>query len=238
MAPDEGTPDEGLVEPVAPDSATPPELAPVESVSKADLSELRDEFKGWIDNSTERTKQSQRDAIKARVPQLVRDTIKEEFEAIEKYAPKEKQKELQIEAMMNHLTSEDSEPEEKPASSRPDESTVEREVRGVLEQHGLSGSEPELKQYMAGAQEQSMFEMLTGLDKVAVEVAEKRKATPAGILPSGSSPPPTPDLDLKFKEEMWAARGQGNAVGKAIKEKYRELGVEVDLIGFGPGANP
>ncbi len=238
MAPEEGTLDEGLVEPVAPDSVTPTEPAPVDLVSKADLSVLREDLKGWIQEGTERTKQSQRDAIKARVPEVVRETLAAEIEAIKKYAPDEKQKELQFEALVTHLTSEDSKPEEKPASSSPDESTVEREVRGVVEKHGLSGSEPELKQYMTEAKGQSLFDMLTGLEKVAVEVAEKRKASPAGILPSGSSPPPKPDVIQKYKEEMWAARGQGNAVGKAIKEKYRELGVEVDLIGFGPDSNP
>ena len=239
MASEEGTPDEGLVEPVAPDSATPPEPAPVEPVSKADLSALKDEIKGWIDNGTERTKQSQRDAIKARVPEVVRETLASELEAIKKYAPDEKQKDLQFDALMTHLTSEDSEPEEKPASPRPDESTVEREVRGVVEKHGLSGSEPELKQYMAGAKEQSMFEMLTGLDKVAVEVAEKRKATPAGILPGGGSSPPKPDLSEKYIQEISDLRVDRTLKAhekkqrlKEIKKKYKELDVPVDQIAF------
>ncbi len=237
MASEEETQGEVQEEPVAPVSATPVEPASQDTVSKADLSELKDEIQGWIANGTERTKQSQRDAIKARVPEVVRQTLKEDFAAIEKYAPEEKQKDLQIEAVLSHLTQEPSETKE-PASPRPDETFVEREVREVVEKHGLSGSEPELKQYMAGAKEQSMFEMLTGLDKVAVDVAEKRKASPAGILPSGSSPPAKPDLDQKYIEEMWAAKGQGMAAGRTIKEKYRALGVAVDKIGFGPDANP
>ncbi len=239
MAPDEGTPDEGLVELVSPDSETPPGPAPVETVSKADLSELREELKSWIQEGTERTKQSQRDAIKARVPEVVRETLAGEFEAIKKYAPDEKQKDLKLEALMSHLTSEDSEPEEQPASSSPDEPFVEREVRGVVEKHGLSGSEPELKQYMTEAKGQSLFDMLTGLDKVAVEVAEKRKASPSGILPGGGSSPPKPDLTEKYTQEISELRVDRTLQAhekrerlKEIKKKYKELDVPVDSIGF------
>ena len=239
MASEKETQDVAPEEPVSPDSETPTEAAPVEAVSKADLSELRDELKGWIQEGTERTKQSQRDAIKARVPEVVRETLAAELEAIKKYAPDEKQKELQFEALMTHLTSEDSEPDEKPASSSPDESFVEREVRGVVEKHGLSGSEPELKQYMTDAKGQSLFDMLTGLDKVAVEVAEKRKATPAGILPGGSSPPAKPDLTEKYIKEISDLRvdrtmkaHEKKARMKEIKKKYKELDVPVDSIAF------
>ncbi len=241
MASEEGTQDEGLVKPVAPVSATPPEPAPVETVSKADLSELRDELKGWIDNGTERTKQSQRDAIKARVKQVVGEELGDTFATIDRFSELFDKgvdpKQLKVDALLEHLANEPSETGE-PAPSRPDETFVEREVRGVVEKHGLSGSEPELKQYMTEAKGQSLYNMLSGLEKVAVEVAEKRKATPAGILPSGSSPPAKPDLDQKFIEEMWAAKGQGMAAGRVIKEKYRALGVKVDQIGFGPDANP
>jgi hypothetical protein len=239
MAPDEGTQDEVQEELVSEVTETPVEPASQEFVSKADLSELQDQIQGWIKNGTERTKQSQRDAIKARVPQLVRDTIKEEFQAIEKYAPEEKRKELQIEAMMDHLTAEPSEPEETPAPSRPDESFVEREVRGVVEKHGLTGSEPELKQYMTGAKGQSLYEMLSGLDKVAVEVAEKRKPSASGILPGTGSTPAKPDLNEKYIQEMSDLRVDRTMQAhlkrqrtKEIKKKYRELGVPVDQIGF------
>jgi hypothetical protein len=242
MAPDEGTPDEGLEEqqePVAPVSATPPEPASQDFVSKADLSELKDEIQGWIRNGTERTKQSQRDAIKARVPQMVRETLAQELAAIEKYAPSEKQKQLQIDALLSHLTTEPSEPEEQPAPSRPDETFVEKEIRGVLNAHGLTGNEPELKKYMSDAKGQDLYPMLKGLENLSVELAEKRKATPAGILPGTGSTPAKPDLQEKYIQEISDLRVDRTMQVhtkrerlKEIKKKYKELGVPVDQIGF------
>jgi hypothetical protein len=46
----------------------------------------------------------------------------------------------------------------------------------------------------------------------------------------GAPSAPTPGLEERYKKEMQAAKGKGNNVGREIREKYRQQGVDVDYI--------
>lgn len=84
-----------------------------------------------------------------------------------------------------------------------------------------------------------VFQNQEALNKYVVReiarTASQPKPNPGTVPgPSGSTPPPpnVQELADKYQQEMLAARGKGYAVGDAIKQKYREMGVPVDDILF------
>jgi hypothetical protein len=64
--------------------------------------------------------------------------------------------------------------------------------------------------------------------------AKKKRGAPASAggmaIPKGGKG--NPDLEKQYKKEILAARGQGGSVGRDIRRKYREQGVDVDRVVF------
>jgi len=68
--------------------------------------------------------------------------------------------------------------------------------------------------------------------RTSTETPAEQSATPQRTPTNlGGSGAPTPKAtEEDYKKEMYAARGQGPRKGREIKDKYRKLGVEVDVI--------
>lgn len=110
-------------------------------------------------------------------------------------------------------------------------------VLSMMEREGivLYENDPEMSIVKFDAQDEAEF--LSSVKK-AIEAKKDRgnkkkpvgnpAAVPAITARGGASG----DLVEQYKKEMIAARGQGYLVGRAIKEKYRKLGLPVDDIGF------
>ena len=71
----------------------------------------------------------------------------------------------------------------------------------------------------------------TKRQRTSTEPKEEEGATPPRTPTNlGGSGAPTPKATVDdYKKEMYAARGQGAVKGREIKDKYRKLGVEVDV---------
>ena len=108
-------------------------------------------------------------------------------------------------------------------------------IQGLFDRYGtaLEEHDPEVKLVNRDAADEAEY-LASVKEAILAKKArlEKRRSSPAaapGMTARGGN---TADLTEKYKQEMLAARGQGYLVGKAIREKYRKLGVPVDQIGF------
>lgn len=120
------------------------------------------------------------------------------------------------------------------------EKRMTRYVRRLLSSAGISFKDPEYAAIVAkhsrGAlDEEAFYDDVDVLVEKAHAKTGKQEGVSASavVMEGGNIAPPTGDLTEKYKSEMLAARGRGMDVGREIKRKYRQLGVDVDAVEFG-----
>ena len=179
---------------------------------------------------TEILKQSQRDAIKDRVEGSVERALK--AQGLSTTAP----------------ASDDSTSEPKPTtkSDEADEATqasdaIAGEMTKILEEAGLKGDEPELKEWMKENEGKPWYESGKSFFDTAQSLKGKADSAPIG---GGEGGPAVPDdLTKKYvadRREIYARMSKGeisHTVAKteadAVKAEAAKAGVLVDQIGFG-----
>jgi len=104
-------------------------------------------------------------------------------------------------------------------------------VTAILEKSNLSPTDPAVSSFLQGVEANDVPTVLAEVARFAVEQANKPRAGVADVpsQPVGSAP--VVDLQQSYTDEMLAARGNRTLLN-AIKEKYREAGLDVDRIGF------
>lgn len=184
---------------------------------------------------TERLKQSQRDAIKDRVGSTVAASLKEY--GISTGAPA--------------IPDSTSEPEPTDISApKADEATqasdvIAGEMTKILEDAGLTGSEPEVKEWLAENKDKPWFQSGQSFFDVAESIKARSDAAPIGGGEGG--PSAKDDLVAKYvadRREIYNRMSKGEIShvqardeGNAVKSAAKEAGVPVDSIGFGsPGS--
>jgi len=193
--------------------------------------------KAEFDSFLERTKQSQRDVITDRVTKAVKAELAQFSEVVdalsaggvlkEGVSPDQLKRDQAVNKLVDLMTQSDEPKKPEPeAGSDP----LESEAAKLLERHGLSGKEPEIAEYVKQSAGKGMYEFLRGLDEIGGQVSARKKPSAAGIVPESGSPPQKPDLEAEYRKEMLAARGKGMSVGREIKAKYRQRGLNVDGV--------
>ena len=117
------------------------------------------------------------------------------------------------------------------ASGKEPNQAYEEAVR-LIKDAGLD-NDPMVREVLGGTYNDPS-EMLSA---VAKKIIEKNHQPPSGVTAAqpnfAAAPPPSVNqYTQEYKKEMMGARGKGYAVGDAIKQKYRELGVDVDHTSF------
>ena len=184
---------------------------------------------------TERLKQSQRDAIKDRVGSTVADALKEYGISTEAPAIPDSTSEPE--------PTDISAPKADEASQASD--VIAGEMTKILEDAGLNGDEPEIKEWLAENKDKPWFQSGQSLFEVAQTLKGRADAAPIGGGEGGPSAPD--DLVAKYvadRREIYTRMTKGEIShvqardeGNAVKSAAKEAGVPVDQIGFGsPGS--
>ena len=204
-----------------------------EAVENA-VSKTVESFKPLLDEAskkqTEILKQSQRDAIKDRVDGSVERALA--AQGISTEAPSS--------------SSSTSEPEPTTKSDKADEATqasdaIAGEMTKILEEAGLKGDEPELKEWMEKNEGKPWYESGASFFETAQSLKGRAESAPIG---GGEGGPTVPDdLTAAYvadRQEIYARMSKGEithyqakAEADEVKAKAAEAGVPVDQIGFG-----
>jgi hypothetical protein len=111
----------------------------------------------------------------------------------------------------------------------------------ILSDAKIEGSDPRFVEFMKQKftshddMNEKLFEIAEGWSFADEIKPQPSASTVAQIVPSI----PSADVDVteKYKEDMYAARGNAR-LGKQIKESAKKAGVDVDNIGFGDRVTP
>ena len=204
-----------------------------EAVESA-VSKTVDSFKPLLAEATTRQteilKQSQRDAIKDRVDGSVARAL--EAQGISTEAPSS--------------ASSTSEPEPTAKSDNADEATqasdaIAGEMTKILEEAGLKGDEPELKEWMEKNEGKPWYESGKSFFDTAQSIKGRTDSAPIGGGEGGATVPD--DLTAAYvadRQAIYARMSKGEIThyqakseADAVKAKAAEAGVPVDQIGFG-----
>jgi hypothetical protein len=122
-----------------------------------------------------------------------------------------------------------------PGRTAQEEPDIERKTAEFLndlkDESGVELTDEELTQIWGGKRYTNWDDAFRDVRKAAFKKAKGEKIMPAAVVAEGGkTTAPGGDLTEKYKSEMLAARGKGHAAGRAIKEKYRALGVDVDRV--------
>ena len=191
-------------------------------------------FKPVLDEAskkqTEILKQSQRDAIKDRVDGSVERALA--AQGISTEAPSS--------------GSSTSEPEPTAKSDKADEATqasdaIAGEMTKILEDAGLKGDEPEMKEWMDKNKGKPWYESGTSFFETAQSIKGRADSAPIGGGEGGATVPD--DLTAAYvadRQAIYARMSKGEithyqakAEADAVKAKAAEEGVPVEQIGFG-----
>jgi hypothetical protein len=239
------TPQEAVSEEkAAPASAAPQEQPSPDYVSKADLKAFGTAL---VEEIVPRLKQSQKDTIRDRVASEVGDATSE-FDAVvaalAPYLPENFDvSDIKRQQFIDKLMAQPSSPPEpepdapsqaaapEPASPPPGRET---EIAQILEEHGLSGNEPELTEYAEANQGKPWYLVGQGFVDLAKNIAARSAGDSAGVaVPQGQVS--NPDLAAEFRKELSEAKEKGrygmNTL-RALKAKYADLGLsdeEMDI---------
>lgn len=233
----------------APASA-PPEQAPSqETISKADVETL---LAGVEERLAKRLKQSAGDRIRQTVTSEVKDALAGFDEAAKALAPllREDATPEQIEALkerrflrsLMETPSPDPEPEPQtpPQAAAPEQPSsptgLEAEIQQILQGHNLSGSEPELRQYLQERKGRPWYEVGAGFAELAGQVAARAGGTAAGVAaPPGQAP--KRDLAAEFRSEvgeLLKLPHRNPRLLRTLEAKYRALGLSDEDMQVGP----
>jgi len=210
-----------------------------EYVSKAEMSALEKRILDAIEGSSERTKQSQRDAIKDRVEGVEERLLKRLEPVLAKAGVnveserKEAVKDILVERFLAN-SSEDSglpqAPGSKSLASDPAVSPESLLISKLLEDGGLSKDQPEIKKWLSSLQAGKSFGAITReLTGLIDEIGARKEpsgdiAVDAGLSPSHKSK--LDELIQGYRKEALAARGKGMPELRKIQDKYRQLGLK------------
>ncbi len=183
-----------------------------------------------IEEQGKRTRQSQRDAVKDHVGNALEEATKG----------------LGISTGAPAQPDSTSEPEPTAKSDKADEATqasdvIAGEMTKILEDAGLKGDEPEVKEWLAENKDKPWFQSGQSFFEVAESIKARANEAPIG---GGDGSPVAPDnlaekyvADLREingrKNKGEISRTQAKEEHEAVKSAAREAGVPVDQIGFG-----
>ena len=234
--------DETPQEATSGEQAEPASEAPTEQplpdyVSKADLKAFGTAL---VEEIVPRLKQSQKDTIRDRVASEVGDRTSE-LDAVvaalapylpEDFDPSDVRRQQFIDKLMAQPSSTpEPEPEAPPQAAAPEPASSppgrETEIEQILEEHGLSGTEPELTEYAEANTGKPWYLVGQGFVDLAKNIQARTAGNSAGVaVPQGQVA--STDLEVAFRKELADARetGQyGMNTLRTIKTKYAELGL-------------
>lgn len=107
--------------------------------------------------------------------------------------------------------------------------TRESEIADILEKYKLSGEEEELTKFAEENQGEPWFKVGPGFNELAESLSEVDLTPPP-------EPVEVPDLAKEYAAEFVEAAKRSRNEAQNVRSKYRELGVNVDLIHFGEPA--
>lgn len=215
-----------------------------EPVTKKDLANFKQDVQSLLEDGLQRNRQSQKDTIEDRVAKSVDSAYTQMLESI---APegtdlKDLRRKAWIDSQLENgdLPDENDVPDGSPQAPSGEggtsKSLVQREIEAILQEHGLSGDEPELQEYVQQNQGTPWYQAGPGFAELAESIAS-RDSSPANIMGTGSGQsPPSPDLEQAYIKEVAALRGEGRGFQdrmqklRQVKEKYRKQNLDVDQI--------
>lgn len=217
----------GAVGQESPASDSQQEAPSQEYVTKADLEEIVGRIKqSQGDILTDRV-EKEGVSLEARILDRVKPHLKDvDFDKIQEQAELDEIRDRTFRPGEGVAES----PQAEATSQASESSPLDEEIDRILETHGVERDDPQIKEYLGG-KEGTLTELLVGLDDTAAKVKASQPGASTVMSPGGK--PATPDLIQDYVNEMAANRGRGASVRRDIKNKYRNLGVEVDKIGFG-----
>ena len=122
--------------------------------------------------------------------------------------------------------------ESPPAPTGP--SLIQQEIAAILTEHGLTGEEPELREYVAAHKGTRWYEAGPGFADLARKIAARKRGTPGGVMLGKVGRPSTSGLEAEYLSEVKEMRKQrkyGLNLLRDLKDKYRAAGLEnVDEI--------
>ena len=205
------------VEPVAPTSATPHTATSPQPVS-GDLEAVIDaRLERFAEGLAKRLKQSQKDIVEDRLTK-----------ALDKHFGKPA-----ASAPVPETPASPAPPQATPAAAVTATSGFESEIKAILDERGLTGQEPELQEFAQANKGKPWYKVGPQLDELAAKIAARRGGSPGGVVVPPGPKPNEPELAAQYLEDIAAARkagrfGAGNL--RAIKDKYRKLGLAVENV--------
>ena len=223
---DETPKDQAAEEVAAPASAAQGEEDSQEFVSMARFEAFGEKLVKQIDDAAKANRQSQSDTIEHRVTESVTSALAAALQ------PKESPPTPDPEP--------ESPPQEEAPADAPQPSGLEAEITGILEKHGLEAETPELVAYMEENVGKEWWEVGSGFDELAEQLAGRESNIQAG---PGTGAAPRPDLEQEYIGKIHELRvkvGKGEIRKKAVqdandalRQEYYGKGVDVDSIVFG-----
>jgi len=123
-------------------------------------------------------------------------------------------------------------------ASQPAGDRAKAEVDRILQEHGLTGKEPELVEYANGVRGKPLLEQLVGLNNLAAQIAGRKSGDGSSLLNVGSGQLSHDQMQTQidnYIRDAAAARGKGTHAWEPIKARYRAMGVPVDRINLMTG---
>jgi len=194
-----------------------------------------------VERLVERVLPKFEEAAKRRA-QSIFDKSSYQFETMAEYLkaadgdPKKAAREMALDQVaQREMSRQSSEPEVPGRTEGEDRKERERQTQRILDEvedeTGVRLVNDDLKAIWGDKEYHNWTEPKRDAIKAAVKKL-KGESIGAGavVAEGGKTAPPQGDLAEKYKSEMLAARGQGSAVGREIKARFRSLGVDVDSI--------
>lgn len=177
-----------------------------------------------------RTRQSQRDTIKDTVGSTVETALQD------------------LGLSTASPSSEDDGSPEEPARQSEDQDEelpsptdgLAAEMHAILKERGLTGKEPEIAEWISENKGEAWYKTGASFEEMADRIQSRASDAPIG---SGKGKGVSEDLVREYTDAMndivsRKAKGEirhtdARSEREAVRTKYRELGVEIDQIGFG-----
>lgn len=214
-------------------------------VLQSSLKELQDSISKTIEQGLSRNRQSNNDTIRTEVTkvdksldQRVNDRL---MASLEKAGVKVDIDSLRREAMLDRFVDEDlssrsARPSSPQAGDRAQEKPVDfvtREINSILSTNGLTGQEPEIKEYVQKNVGQPWWKVGAGLNELA-EAIKARGTDGSTVFPLGTGASPAQqNLGSAYINDVKALREKG-ALNKqslaAVRKKYSDNGLDVSKI--------
>lgn len=220
-------------------SSPPQEASSPEFVTKADLEAMAASISKQVEAGLRSNRQSANATIDNRVSGMQTELIESmksllpqgtDFEALQDQAWLRSQR--KVASVPDTPVGEP--PQAEPTEPSQPESVVEREIATILQAHGLSGDEPELRQYLTESRGKPWYQVGAGLNELAGKIAS-RTSDPGNIMGSPSGSPPSPDLRAQYIQEVKAlmATGAYDQSGQVelrrIQDRYEKLGLDTNF---------